>query len=67
METFIAQFVLALVLAGIPLGLLGLVNKLRKKQPGCSGNNDCVVYQGERISCPSCDQREYMAKRGNSA
>ncbi len=61
MTTFLALFVAALVLVGIPLGILGLINKLRKKQPGCSGNHDCVVYKGERITCPSCDLREYKA------
>jgi len=61
METFIALFALALVLMGIPLGILGLINQLRKQQPGCSGNHDCVVYKGERITCPSCDLREYKA------
>ncbi|RKX40257.1 MAG: hypothetical protein DRP64_12915 [Verrucomicrobia bacterium] len=66
MPTFITLFALALVLVGIPLGILGLVNKLRKQQPGCSGNHDCVVHKGERISCPSCDQREYEAKRGGA-
>ncbi len=67
MPTFITLFALALVLMGIPLGILGLINKLRKQQPGCSGNHDCVSYKGERISCPSCDQREYKAKRGETA
>ena len=63
MTTFITLFALALVLVGIPLGILGLINKLRKQQPGCSGDHDCVVYKGERITCPSCDLREYKAAR----
>ena len=61
MTTFITLFTLALVLVGLPLGVLGLINKLRKQHPGCSGNHDCVVYKGERITCPSCDLREYEA------
>lgn len=61
MTTFITLSAVALVLIGIPLGILGLINTLRKKQPGCSGNHDCVVYKGERVTCPSCDLREYKA------
>ena len=61
MTTFIPLFVLVLVMTAIPLGILGLINKLRKKQPGCSGSHDCVVYKGERVTCPSCDLREYKA------
>jgi len=61
MTTFITLFALALVLVGIPMGILGMINKLRKQQPGCSGDHDCVVYKGERITCPSCDLREYKA------
>ena len=69
MTTFITLFALALVLIGIPIGILGLINKLRKQQPGCSGDHDCVVYKGERITCPSCDLREYktaMESKGHS-
>lgn len=69
MITFITLFTLALVLVGIPLGVLGLINKLRKQQPGCAGDHDCVVYKGERVTCPSCDLREYKAtaeSKGNS-
>lgn len=61
MTTFIILFALALVLVAIPLGILGLINKLRRQQPGCSGDHECVVYKGERITCPSCDLREYKA------
>ncbi|MCF7816389.1 MAG: hypothetical protein K9M54_00775 [Kiritimatiellales bacterium] len=63
MTTFITLFVTALVLVGVPLGILATINGLRKKQPGCSGNHDCVVYKGERITCPSCDLREYKAAK----
>ena len=35
---------------------------LRKKQPGCSGSHDCVVFKGERVTCPSCDLRELKAE-----
>ena len=59
MATFLALFAVALILVGIPLGILGLINGLRKKQPGCSGNHDCVVYKGEKVTCPSCDLREF--------
>ena len=61
MTTFIPLFIVALVLIGLPVGALGLINKLREKQPGCSGDHDCVVYKGERITCPSCDLREFKA------
>ena len=46
---------------GIPLGILALINALRKKQPGCSGSHDCVVYKGEKVQCPSCELREFKA------
>ena len=55
------MFISVAVLVTIVLGVLGLINKLRKKQPGCSGNHDCIVHKGERITCPSCDLREYKA------
>ena len=61
MTTFIVLFAVALLLVGIPLGILGLINALRKKQPGCSGSHDCVVYKGEKVTCPSCDLREFKA------
>jgi len=62
MMTFFTLFVVALILVGIPIGILGLINALRKQQPGCSGNHDCVVYKGERVTCPSCDLRELKAE-----
>jgi hypothetical protein len=61
MTTFLTLFAVAVILIGIPLGILGLINGLRKKQPGCSGSHDCVVYKGEKVTCPSCDLREYKA------
>jgi hypothetical protein len=61
MMAFVILFAAVLVLVGVPLGLLALINGLRREKPGCSGNHDCVVYKGERITCPSCDLREYQA------
>ena len=61
MTAYILPFLIVLVLVSVPLGLLGLINRLRKKQPGCSGNHDCVVYKGERVTCPSCELREHKA------
>ena len=61
MTYFITLFALAFLLVGIPLGILALINLLRKKQPGCSGSHDCVVYKGEKVQCPSCDLREFKA------
>ncbi|VGO21248.1 hypothetical protein [Pontiella sulfatireligans] len=62
MTSFITQFIVALIAVGIPLSILGLINALRKKQPGCSGSHDCVVYKGEKVQCPSCDLREFKAQ-----
>ncbi len=62
MTTFITLFTVALILVGLPLGILGLINILRKRQPGCSGSHDCVVFKGERVTCPSCDLRELKAE-----
>ncbi|MEN7973406.1 MAG: hypothetical protein ABFR47_06190 [Verrucomicrobiota bacterium] len=67
MTIFITLFVFALVLTGIPLGILGLINKMRKQQTGCSGNHDCVVYKGEKVQCPSCELREYNATMASSS
>ena len=66
MVEFITLFAAALVLVGVPLGILALVNGLRREKPGCSGNHDCVVYKGERITCPSCDLREYKTAQANA-
>lgn len=62
MTTFFSLFVFALVLVAIPLGLLASINALRKKQPGCSGSHDCVVYKGEKVMCPSCELKEFKAQ-----
>lgn len=59
MTTFITLFIAVIVLVAIPLGILGLINVLRKRQPGCSGSHDCVVYKGEKVECPSCELREF--------
>ncbi len=62
MTGFITLFASALLLIGIPLGILALINGLRKNQPGCSGSHDCVVYKGEKVQCPSCELREFKAE-----
>jgi hypothetical protein len=61
MNSFIKLFIIVLILIGIPLAVLAIINPLRKKQPGCSGNHDCVTYKGEKIKCPSCELREHQA------
>ena len=43
----------------IPICILGLINIVRDRQPGCSGSHDCVIYKGERVTCPSCEIREF--------
>jgi len=65
MLAFVTLFAVVLVLVGIPLGILALANGVRRGKPGCSGNHDCVVYKGERITCPSCDLREYQAAQAD--
>ena len=62
MTTFFTLFAIVLLFVGIPLGLLATINALRKKQPGCSGSHDCVVYKGEKVQCPSCELREFKAQ-----
>ena len=59
MTSFILLFAVVFLLVGIPLGILALINTFRKKQPGCSGSHDCVVYKGEKVECPSCELREF--------
>ena len=61
MASFIKLFSIVIVFVGVPLGVLALINTLRKKQPGCSGSHDCVVYKGEKVQCPSCELREFQA------
>lgn len=63
MTAYTQLFLAVLVLVGIPLGILGLINRLRKKQPGCSGSHDCVVYKGEKVQCPSCELKEFQAEQ----
>lgn len=61
MISFIKLFIVVLLIVGIPLAILAIINAMRKKQPGCSGSHDCVVYKGEKVQCPSCELREYQA------
>jgi len=61
MTSFVILFAVVFLAVGIPLGILALINALRKKQPGCSGSHDCVVYKGEKVQCPSCELREFQA------
>lgn len=61
MTSFLLLFAVVLLLIGIPIGILAVINILRKKQPGCSGTHDCVVYKGEKVQCPSCELREFKA------
>jgi hypothetical protein len=65
MTSFLTLFSVVLVFVAVPLGILALINKLRKKQPGCSGDHDCVVYKGEKVQCPSCELRELKAEIEN--
>jgi len=60
MIAFLKLFSIVLLAIGIPLAVLALINQVRKKQPGCSGSHDCVVYKGEKVQCPSCELREYQ-------
>jgi len=62
MSPFPIFFTATLLLIGISLGILALINQLKKKKIGCSGNHDCVVYKGEKVQCPSCDLREFQAR-----
>lgn len=61
MLPFIQLFFVALLVIAVPLSVLAIINHLRKKQPGCSGSHDCVVYKGEKVMCPSCELREFKA------
>ena len=62
MTTFLSMFSISLLLIAIPIGILATINALRKKQPGCSGSHDCVVYKGEKVMCPSCELKELKAE-----
>lgn len=61
MASFIKLFGIVIVVVGVPLAVLTVISALRKKQPGCSGSHDCVVYKGEKVQCPSCELREFHA------
>lgn len=50
-----------IILFAVPMSILGIINKVRDRQPGCSGSHDCVVYKGEKVMCPSCEIREFKA------
>ena len=63
MSSYLTLFLLAALFIAVPLGLLAMINALRKKQPGCSGSHDCVVYKGEKVQCPSCELREFKAQQ----
>lgn len=63
MSSYLTLFILAALFVAVPLGLLAMINTLRKKQPGCSGSHDCVVYKGEKVQCPSCELREFKAQQ----
>lgn len=62
MTNFLSMFSVALLFIAIPIGILATINALRKKQPGCSGSHDCVVYKGEKVMCPSCELKELKAE-----
>ena len=62
MKIFTLLLITTLILFAIPVGILGLINRIRDRQPGCSGSHDCVIYKGERVMCPSCEIREFKAE-----
>jgi len=62
MSTFLTLFSVVFAFVAVPLGMLAGINAMRKKQPGCSGSHDCVVYKGEKVQCPSCELREFKAQ-----
>ncbi|QBG46175.1 hypothetical protein EGM51_01685 [Verrucomicrobia bacterium S94] len=62
MTTFLTLFAVVSLFVAVPLGILATINTLRKKQPGCSGSHDCVVYKGEKVMCPSCELKELKAE-----
>ena len=59
MKIFTLMLITTLILFAIPVGILGLINRIRDRQPGCSGSHDCVIYKGEKVMCPSCEIREF--------
>lgn len=66
MATFATLFAAVLVLVGVSLGILVLIDGKRQKKPGCSGNHECVVYKGERVTCPACELREHQAAQAGT-
>lgn len=62
MKIFTLLLITTLILFVIPVGILGLINRIRDRQPGCSGSHDCVIYKGEKVMCPSCEIREFKAE-----
>lgn len=62
MTSFLTLFAVVSIFIAVPLGILASINALRKKQPGCSGSHDCVVYKGEKVMCPSCELKELKAE-----
>ncbi len=62
MKIFTLLLITTLVVFAIPVGILGLINLIRDRQPGCSGSHDCVIYKGEKVMCPSCEIREFKAE-----
>lgn len=66
MELFITLFIAVAVLMTLLLSALAIANRLRANRPGCSGNHECVTFNGEKIECPACELRESM-KQSNTA
>ena len=64
MTAFFNLFIPVLIIVSIGLMSLLLVSRLRKKQPGCSGNHDCVTYKGEKVMCPACELNEHREDKG---
>ena len=62
MKIFTLLLITTLILFVIPISILGLINLIRDRQPGCSGSHDCVIYKGEKVMCPSCEIREFKAE-----
>jgi hypothetical protein len=63
MKEFSILFGIVFVFITLFLGSLAFINGRRKTKSGCSGEHDCVVYKGERVTCPACDLKEYNAQK----
>ena len=61
MQIFILLLLSTIIIFLVPIFILGLINIIRDRQPGCTGSHDCVIYKGERVTCPSCEIREFKA------